>query len=154
MREVSLKLPDPILRKLQLLARKDDVSIGQIVREAIERELQRRSVPPPPDPNENVVQAHEGLRAEMDAATGWHDLARRLRAHGCFVAEHKGDVVVKRFQNQEVVCRIVELGASYEALCARFKAPIPGPRQMPAQERVFASVRAPDPALARNEAMN
>lgn len=151
MREVSLKLPENTLRKLQLLARDEDVTVGQIVRDAIISELRRRNVPPPPDPGANTGRVLISLRDELQQATGWHDLARRLRGYGCFVTEEAGVLVVKRLQDQTLLCRAEDLGSSYAALLERFRAPIPGPRPVPAEERVFASVQAPDPALHHSD---
>ena len=61
MTEITLKLPTAMLDALRRVAAEDDVSPGQLVREAIERDLRRRATAKTP------IRADERLVAPLRA---------------------------------------------------------------------------------------
>lgn len=148
MRDVSLKLPDTLIQRLQKMARDRDVTVGQLIREAIARDLNDDTPPEAPKP---VAQSKPvTLGDAFVAATGWHDLIRRLRDLGVFVTESGGDLLVRALSDQSTICRSSDLGHRYMDLRKRFQSPLPNPHPVEETERVFSTVRAPRPELAQN----
>ena len=129
MQEVMLKLPDATLKALRQNARDEDVSIGTLVRDAIERDLRRREQAKTP------VRADERLVAPLRAllagdfafAASWDDLLARMRAKGYALAEAGGGLVLTDLAGQRL-CKGSELGYGYSALLRKFDAPFPGHR--------------------------
>ncbi len=61
MQIVTLKLPGPMLAALQRIAADDDVTVGQVIRDAISRDILRREIAKTP------VRADERLVAPLRA---------------------------------------------------------------------------------------
>ena len=125
--EITLRLSDVTLAALENEARADDTSVSDIIRDAIERDLRRRS------PAKTPVRADERLVAPLRAlladdfafAQGWADLASRLSRKGFLLVESGGGLLLRRSSGQRL-CKASELGYSYSRLLARFDTAFPG----------------------------
>ncbi|MFQ6547544.1 hypothetical protein AADZ90_006265 [Aestuariibius sp. 2305UL40-4] len=125
MEDVSFKLSREMQRALATIARHEDVTIGAIVRGAIERDLRRRQAKPPDRADERLVAPLRALLADdLAYASGWKDLAQRLRRKGYVLREAGGGLVLCDTDGKRL-CKASELGCSYIRLAERFNAPFP-----------------------------
>lgn len=124
---IHLKLPRAMILALQQLAGKDDVSVGQIIREAISRDLTRRQKAKTPlRVDEQLVAPLRALLADDFAyAKNWTDLQTRLHQKGYQLAEAGGGLVLQTI-NGARICKGSEIGYGYALLMRRFNAPFPG----------------------------
>lgn len=130
---VTLKLPRELLSGAQRVATARDVTIGHMVRVLLKREVDRQlSAKRDAGTDERLLAALQALLArDMADATGWDDLAARLRPHGYVMRPSGGGVVLYKISCGTRVCKGSELGFGYGALVERFGAPMPGhPHQM------------------------
>jgi hypothetical protein len=117
-----------MLAQLNQLAAQDDVSLGQIIRNALLREVRRRT------PAKTPIRADERLVAPLRAlladdladALGWDDLQSRLRTKGYRLAEAGGGLILQSHPTGTRLCKASELGFSYSALLRRFDCSFPG----------------------------
>lgn len=121
MQTVTLKLPDVMLQAAQKLAIQNDVTVGQIVRDLLVREMH----------NTNRAKTsgrtdEELLASDMGAAISWDDLERRLQANGYNLRPAGGGLTLHRTSNGERLCKASELGFAYGALVRRFGEAMPG----------------------------
>jgi len=125
--EVTLRLAAPTLAALRRIATAEDVTVGQLVRDAIARDLdRRRSAKTPVRADEQLVASLRALLAQDFAdARSWHDLATRLSHKGYRLVEAGGGLVLQDW-NGERQCKGSELGYPYAQLARRFCAPFPG----------------------------
>lgn len=126
--EITLKLPVAMLDALRRVAADDDVTAGQLVREAIERDLRRRAEAKTPiRADERLVAPLRALLADDFAhAKDWQDLQSRLIAKGYRLAESGGGLVLVTHPAGDRLCKGSELGHSYSALLRKFQKPFPG----------------------------
>ncbi len=125
MEDVSFKLPRETRLALAAIAREEDVTIGAVVRGAIERDLRRRQAKPPDRADERLVAPLRALLADdLSYAKGWDDLAQRLQRKGYALKEAGGGLVLCDTDGKRL-CKASELGCSYARLAERFKAPFP-----------------------------
>lgn len=127
--EVTLKLLAPQLRAAERLAQMRDVTVGQILREALAAELRRagRAAKTPARADEQLLAPLRALLAsDIAAASGWAELQNRLKAKGYAFREAGGGLALHSFPEGVRLCKASELGASYSALMRRFNAPFPG----------------------------
>ncbi|MEL7091683.1 MAG: hypothetical protein AAFN94_08115 [Pseudomonadota bacterium] len=123
---IDIALQPTLRAAAEALARKRDVTLGHLVRQALEDEL-KRAVP------KTRTCADEGLVARLQrllagdfaAATGWDDLDRALAAKGFAVQPAGGGLVVVDAGGKRM-CKSSELGFGYARLVRRFHAAMPG----------------------------
>jgi hypothetical protein len=110
------------------LAAEDDVSVGQIIRDAINRDIRRRAeAKTPVRADERLVAPLRALLADDFAyAVGWGDLQSRLAAKGYRLAESGGGLILLAQDSGTRICKASELGYSYSALLRRFDSVFPG----------------------------
>ena len=127
METVTLKLPVVTLRALSQIARTEDVTVGQIVRGAIARDLRRRADAKAPDrADKQLVAPLRALLADdLAYSTGWEELAKRLSTKGYELREAGGGLVLCELGGERL-CKASDLGYSYRRLMQAFKAPFPG----------------------------
>jgi hypothetical protein len=114
---------------LEHCAAEEDVTIGQILRGAVDRDLRRRA-----QAKTSVVRADERLVGPLRAlladdfayARGWDDLQARLAGKGYRLAEAGGGLILQTHATGDRVCKASELGYSYSALLRRFDCVFPG----------------------------
>lgn len=129
MEQVTLKLLTPQLEAAERLARRRDVTIGQVLRDALAAELRRAG-----DVAKTSARADEQLLAPLRAllapivaeATGWTDLQNRLKSKGYAFREAGGGLALHAHPDGARLCKASELGTSYATLMRRFHAPFPG----------------------------
>jgi hypothetical protein len=126
--EITLKLSEVTAAALRQLAEQEDVSIGQIIRDAIRRDLSRREKAKTPiRADERLVAPLRALLADDFAyAQNWSDLTRRLLQKGYRLAESGGGLILLHHLGGERLCKASELGYSYSQLLRKFDAPFPG----------------------------
>jgi hypothetical protein len=113
---------------LEKSATEEDVSVGQIIREAVDRDLRRRAQA------KTSVRADERLVAPLRAllagdfayARNWDDLQARLSGKGFRLAEAGGGLILQAMATGDRICKASELGYSYSALLRRFDCVFPG----------------------------
>jgi hypothetical protein len=126
--ERPIRLDDATWSVLERIAREDDVSVGQVVREAIARDIRRRAeAKTPVRADERLVAPLRALLADDFAyAQGWADLQARLLAKGYRLAEAGGGLILQSQATSDRICKASELGYSYSALLRRFDCVFPG----------------------------
>jgi hypothetical protein len=127
--DVSVKLPDVMLAALKRCAAENDSSVGQIVREAITRDLHRRErAKTSGRTDERLVAPLRALLADdFNYARGWAELENRLNRKGFTLREAGGGVILCRFPSGQRLCKGSELGHSLLALRRRFRSAFPSP---------------------------
>jgi hypothetical protein len=128
MQTVTLKLPDVMLQAAQKLAIQNDVTVGQIVRDLLVREMHNtnRAKTSGRTDEELLASLQTLLASDMGAATSWDDLERRLQANGYNLRPAGGELTLHRTSNGERLCKASELGFAYGALVRRFGEAMPG----------------------------
>jgi hypothetical protein len=128
METIIVKLPSPTLAALENISLQDDISIGQILRDAINRDLRRREkAKTPVRADERLVAPLRALLADDFAYAGtWKDLQARLFSKGYILREAGGGLCLHETQNDRRVCKGSELGYSYAKLMQKFQRPFPG----------------------------
>jgi hypothetical protein len=128
MESVSFKLPKDMVARLRELAAGDDVSVGQVIRLAVEREFRRRDEARIPPRVEERMLAPIRARVSDDflAATSWSDLRKRLVEKGYSLRESVGGVALHDAVNGRFLCRTSEIGFGYPGLMTQLGGPMPG----------------------------
>ena len=144
-RDVSLKLPLPMLLALQNVARDEDVTIGQLIRDALSRDLLRREkAKMPVRADERLIAPLRALLADDFAyAANWADLQARLAAKGYRLAEAGGGLILTECDSGQRICKGSELGWGYALLLRRFEAPFPGHAHRMRRQRLWADPAQP-----------
>jgi hypothetical protein len=145
--DITLRLSAPMIAALKTVAGDEDCSVGQIIRDAIGRDLQRREkAKTPVRADERLVAPLRALLAEDFAyAVDWSDLFSRLRVKGFRLAEAGGGLVLLDHATGERLCKGSELGYGYSQLLRKFDAAFPGHAHNWVLNRVRAEARASRP---------
>jgi hypothetical protein len=131
MESVCFKIPGDVLARLEQIAGDDDVSVGQVVRLAIDRELQRRDgfACHPRAAEHLLAPIRARVRAVFIEAEGWRDLRARLIERGYSLREAGGGLALHDAITGRFLCRTSELGFGYPTLMRQFSSPFPGHSQ-------------------------
>ncbi len=126
MEKVVVGLSAETLMALGMIAADEDVSVGQIVRDAIERDLRRRArAKRPVRADERHVAPLRALLVDDFAySRDWGDLQRRL-VKKCFQLRAAGGGLALHRMAGQRLCKGSELGYSYAKLLRRFQCPFP-----------------------------
>ncbi len=127
--ERNLSLAPATWAALERIAEQEDLSVGQVIRDAIHRDLNRRQAKA-----KTTVRADERLVAPLRAlladdfahARNWDNLIQRLGVKGYFLAESGGGLILMDRRTGHRLCKASELGYSLSRLTARFDASFPG----------------------------
>ena len=146
---ISVRLPDHLRRGVEAIARERDVSVGQIVRDLLAREVtRRRAARPPVRADERLVAPLRArLAGDLAGARDWDDLQARLRRKGFTLREAGGGLALHEWPDDRRLCKASELGFSYSRLMRRFGAPFPGHRHRSLEDRVLGPDGADDDPL-------
>ncbi|HEV8035144.1 hypothetical protein [Yoonia sp.] len=129
METVTIYLGPTMVAALRQIGEDEDLSVGHIVRDAIKRDLYRRTrAKTARRADERLVaplRAH--LADDLAYATGWDDLQARLSRKGYQLREAGGGLAL-HYAAGARVCKGSDLGYSYSRLIRRFDAPFPGHR--------------------------
>ena len=127
METVSIQLSAEMLAALREIARREDATPGAIIRDAIKRDLYRRTrAKSARRADEQLVAPLRALLADDFAYAGsWDELQVRLRRKGYQLRESGGGLALHDLQGNRV-CKGSDLGFSYTRLMQRLCAPFPG----------------------------
>jgi len=128
MAQLSIHIAPDTLAALSHIARQEGAEVADIVRDAIRRDLLRRTrAKKAVRPDERLVAPLRALLADdLAYARGWADLQHRLQGKGYALRESGGGLVLVRHPQGERVVKASDLGYSYTRLMRRFHAPFPG----------------------------
>ncbi len=124
--ETILKLPDPLLREACALAKARDLSVGQIVRDALAAELRRakrRARTRAKTREAEIAPIRADLAIDLADARDWPDLRARFAAKGFALKPSGSGLAVYRVVGDKRVCAASDLGPGYGALVDRFGPP-------------------------------
>ena len=126
--KVSVDIPEPMLRALSALARAGGVSVGQLMRDAIARDLRSRAKPKKDDRTDEVLVAslRSLLAQDLADATGWTDLQHRLARHGFVLRPAGGGLVLCGLSDGQKRCKASDLGYAHSRLARTFGRAFPG----------------------------
>ena len=126
--KVSVDIPEPMLRALSALARAEHVTVGQLMRDAIARDLRLRAKPKKDERTDEVLVAslRSLLAQDLADATGWTDLQRRLSRHGYALRAAGGGLILTRLADGEKCCKASDLGYAHSRLARTFGRAFPG----------------------------
>ncbi|WP_084667914.1 relaxase family protein [Nioella nitratireducens] len=130
---LTIRLAPRDLQALDALARRQDVTVGFIVRGLIASELKRQANTKARNCADGrlVARLQRLLAGAMAEARSWQDLHRRLSDLGYELRPSGGGLTVHRLSGDERLCKSSDLGFAYTRLVKRFRAPMPGhPRKM------------------------
>jgi hypothetical protein len=145
MAKISLKLPTTVLRQVEEAAQHDDITIGQLIRASLARDLARRQKGPglPPPVSARLRAAIRGrVKPVMDAAQDWDSLHTALREMGFCLRATGGGLALWSWPQGQRICKASDLGYSAGALAERFGASFQAPML---KQRANPAAR-PDPA--------
>lgn len=150
MERLQLGLPSEYVAALDRIARAEDASRGQVIRDAIRRDLKRREkAKTPVRAEERLVAPLRALLAEDFAhARDWSDLQSRLAAKGYRLQEGGGGLALHSLDGRRL-CKGPDLGDSYARLVRTFGAPFPGHAHRAAAARALIPRAAPGPESPR-----
>lgn len=123
-----MKMPQEMLRAVAGLAKARDVTVGQLIRDLLAREISRAcNARPPIRADERLVAPLRArLAAALAGARDWQDLQARLMAKGYALRAAGGGLALHDRPGDRRLCKASELGFSYSRLMRRFNAPFPG----------------------------
>ena len=126
--KVTVDIPEPMLRALSALARSGGVTVGQLMRDAIARDLRLRARPKKDDrTDEALVASLRSLLAQDFAdATGWTDLQNRLARHGYTLRPAGGGLILCALSDGRRCCKASDLGHAHSQLARTFGRAFPG----------------------------
>ncbi|MHA7850684.1 hypothetical protein [Roseovarius sp.] len=123
---IEMKMHVDMLRAASALARQRDVTVGQLVRDLLAREITRAHARPPIRADERLVAPLRArLEDDLAHAAGWEDLQARLQAKGYVLRASGGGLALHDWPGDRRICKASELGFSYARLMRRFGAPFP-----------------------------
>ncbi|QDC11436.1 hypothetical protein FHY55_20345 [Oceanicola sp. D3] len=121
-------------------AQKGDISVGQLLRDAVRRELRHRHTPAktPRRADERLVARLAALLAPAFAdAESWSHLTDLLHRLDHELRPAGGGLAVHRLSDGQRICKASEIGQAYSRLIRRFGAPFPGHSHRYLVERVL-----------------
>lgn len=125
---VSLKLAPDMLRAAHSMAQDRDVTIGQMLRDLLLREMRTpKHLKTPNRADEALVASLQTLLArDIAQASGWEDLAIRTQGKGFELRPAGGGLALHRARCGTRLCKASELGFAYSKLVRRFGCGMPG----------------------------
>ena len=148
--KVHLQIPDVMFRAAATVAQEADISMGQLVRNALDAEIKRRTAPAktPNRADEPLLSSLRRLLArDLAMAVSWEDLGGRLAEKGFSFREAGGGLALQSHPDGQRLCKASELGHSYSMLMRRFGKPFPGHSHVKLAERVLHPVEEPEDVL-------
>jgi hypothetical protein len=126
---ITLTLDDPLLRAARDVARDREITIQQLLKDALKAELTRahRQAKSPVRADERLVAMLRARFAQDFAyARDWFDLIHRLREQGVCLREAGGGLALFSLAGGARLCKASDVGFSLNMLARRFRAPFPG----------------------------
>ena len=125
---VTFKLHPETIRAARELAGERDISVGQLIRDVLAREISKvRDARPSVRADERLVAPLRArLAGDLAYATGWDDLDTRLKEKGYVLRAAGGGLALHSWPENQRQCKASELGFSHARLMQRFGHPFPG----------------------------
>ena len=125
---ITIVISESLRLMAEDLAREDDISLGQLIRDLLSKEISRRRNARPPVRADEQLVAPLRARLAYDLAHGssWDDIQSRLRSKGFVLREAGGGLALHKFPTDQRICKASELGFSYSRLLRRLGAAFPG----------------------------
>jgi len=138
---LDLRMHPEMARAARDLAQARDISIGQLMRDVLAREISRaRNAKPPVRADERLVAPLRArLAGDLAKARDW-----RLRTKGYVLRAAGGGLALHDWPGDRRVCKASELGFSYSRLMRRFGAPFPGHSHTWLAERMLGGPQPDD----------
>ncbi|MFZ5964159.1 hypothetical protein ACOXXX_14530 [Thalassococcus sp. BH17M4-6] len=129
MQAITLSLPEPTLQAAKALADARDITLGQLLRQALSDELGKaqRTAKTPNRADEQLIGPLRALlAADFGQARSWDELQSRLHGKGFALREAGGGLALHSHPEGLRLCKASELGHAYASLMRRFGTPFPG----------------------------
>ena len=127
--QITLTLDETLLRAARDVAATREITIQQLVKDALKDELARhhRTAKSPVRADERLIAMLRAKCAQDFAfADNWIDLIRRLLNKGIMLREAGGGLALFTAPSGARLCKASDMGYSLNALGRRFGAPFPG----------------------------
>lgn len=119
---IELHISNEMASTVSLVAQSEDATVGEIIRDAVRRDLRRRATIQNAetqqrrafDPLRNLLQP------DFEKALNWEHLQSRLLDKGYRLLQGRGDIMVHRASGERI-CRLSDLGQNQVALARRFQ---------------------------------
>ncbi|SFN54171.1 hypothetical protein SAMN04487859_104146 [Roseovarius lutimaris] len=123
-----MKMHDEMLHAAARIASERDITLGQMIRDLLAREIARaQNARPPVRADERLVAPLRArLAGDLAEAGDWQDLQARLRSKGYVLRAAGGGLALHDWPADRRICKASELGFSYSRLMRRFHTPFPG----------------------------
>lgn len=123
-----MKMHSEMLRAAGGLAKAQDITLGQLIRNLLHGEInrQRQARPPVRADEQLVAPLRARLAMDLAQAKGWFDLQSRLNTKGYVLRAAGGGLALHSWPDDIRHCKASELGFSYSRLMRRFRDPFPG----------------------------
>ncbi|MFY0633979.1 MAG: hypothetical protein JXQ91_09200 [Vannielia sp.] len=142
MQRISFQVSNATLSELMDEARGDDISVGDLLRDAVRRELRRRhpssNMSRRPD-DQQIARLAERVGPAFAEAESWDRLVTSLEGLGYELRPSGGGLVVCEAPGGQRLCSASELGYAYARLIHRFGGPFPGHSHRHLVERVLGT---------------
>ncbi|MEM7732529.1 MAG: hypothetical protein AAF280_07065 [Pseudomonadota bacterium] len=125
---VDVKLHPELADATHRIARERDISVGQLVRDLLSREIStaKRARPSVRTEERLIAPLRARLAGDLAQARTWEDLSHRLKGKGYCLVAAGGGLALHDRETGRRVCKASELGFSYSKLAMRIGAPFPG----------------------------
>lgn len=139
MERVSLKVHRDMLIVAQSIARESDITVGQLVRDLLAKEISRhKNARPPIKADEQLIAPLRARLAPLFAhSQSWQELQQRLHKLGYALHPAGGGLALHTYPTGERVCKASELGFSYARLVEKLQSGFPGHSHTWIEERVL-----------------
>ncbi len=125
---ITLTLDDPLLRAARDVARAREITVQQLLKDALKAELARahRQARSPVRADERMIAMMRARLSEDFAyARDWFDLIDRLRDKGVVLREAGGGLALFSAPTGARICKASDVGFSLNRLARQFQAPFP-----------------------------
>ncbi len=125
---IDIKLHPELADAARRMARARDITVGQLVRDLLARELRGvgQARPPVRADERLVAPLRARLAGDLAHARNWTDLQDRLENKGYALRAAGGGLALHALPDDQRVCKASELGFSHSRLMRRFGTPFPG----------------------------
>ncbi len=139
-----MKLPLPTHSALAALAEEQKVSVGQIIRVAIDREIRRRAESMLPEKVDMRLFAHLQARLcdDFQFSENWQTLQKRLSEKGYRLRESGGGLDLTDRATGIRLCKTSDLGYKYSKLLRKFRTPFPRDNRKISYKHVMSAQHA------------
>ena len=127
--KISLTLDPPLLRAARDVARVREITLQQLLKDALKSELARayRKARSPVRADERMIaMLRARLSGDFAYARDWYDLLERLRDKAVLLREAGGGLALFDAATGARLCKASDMGYSLNRLARQFRAPFPG----------------------------